>query len=275
MITAIDDRAWLWHGKNTDLYPLLGDVDHVISDPPYGKEVHSDARVSRGKDGVVGVEVIPFGALEHEDAYRMASYCARHVKGGWALICSQPEQIYDWKQAAHCATEDARIDAPRASMKYNRANIWVKPDARPNFSGNGPGVGYETIQSYWCGGGMSKWNGGGRTGVFTHVKRHTGSHPTEKPLPLMRELITLFTNPGDVIFDPFMGSGSTGVAALELGRRFIGAEMNDEYFAIATRRITEASQVRGLVASVDKAKPVALFDEPAYATRTARKKETA
>lgn len=270
MITAIGDRAWLWHGKNTDLYPLLGDVDHVITDPPYGKEVHSDARVSRGKDGVVGVEVIPFGALEEQDAQAMAIFCAMHVKGGWALICSQPEQIEVWRGHAERATR--RWPNDKASMKYNRANIWVKPDARPNFSGNGPGVGYETIQSYWCGGGMSKWNGGGRTGVFTHVKRHTGSHPTEKPLPLMRELIQLFTNPGDVIFDPFMGSGSTGVAALELGRRFIGAEMNDEYFAIACRRIGEASVIKSLVTNDAKAKPTALFDAPAYATRASRKK---
>ncbi len=64
-------------------------------------------------------------------------------------------------------------------------------------------------------------------------------HPTVKPIKLMEYLCKLITPPGGVILDPFMGSGSTGVAAKNLGFKFIGIEMNEEYLEIAKRRINE------------------------------------
>lgn len=64
-------------------------------------------------------------------------------------------------------------------------------------------------------------------------------HPTQKPTPLMERLINLVSDKGNVILDPFMGSGSTGVAAANLDRLFIGYEIDDEYFKIAEQRIME------------------------------------
>ena len=71
-------------------------------------------------------------------------------------------------------------------------------------------------------------------------------HPTQKPIKLMRELIDKFTDPNHLIFDPFMGSGTTGVAAIQLGRRFIGCEINPAYYAIAEKRIAQAALQPGL-----------------------------
>ena len=65
-------------------------------------------------------------------------------------------------------------------------------------------------------------------------------HKSQKPLKLIRELIEKFTKEGDTIFDPFMGSGTTGVACVQTGRNFIGIEIDPTYFAIAERRIKEA-----------------------------------
>jgi len=65
-------------------------------------------------------------------------------------------------------------------------------------------------------------------------------HPSQKPLRLMKAIITKCNIQG-VIYDPFMGSGSTGVAALQMGRGFIGCELSPEYFAIAERRIKQAA----------------------------------
>lgn len=62
-------------------------------------------------------------------------------------------------------------------------------------------------------------------------------HPTQKPVELLRILIKLISNEGDLIFDPFMGSGSTGVACKIEGRKFMGCEIDDEYFKIASRRV--------------------------------------
>jgi DNA modification methylase len=65
---------------------------------------------------------------------------------------------------------------------------------------------------------------------------------TQKPVGLMRELVALFTSPGESVLDPFMGSGTTGVAATAMGRRFIGIEREPRYFDIACRRIEEAQK---------------------------------
>lgn len=65
-------------------------------------------------------------------------------------------------------------------------------------------------------------------------------HPTQKPIALMKWIIEKYTKPGDTILDPFMGSGTTGVACVQTGRDFIGVEIDPTYFAIAERRIAEA-----------------------------------
>lgn len=66
-------------------------------------------------------------------------------------------------------------------------------------------------------------------------------HPTQKPVRVLKHIIKIASNPGDLIFDPFMGVGSTGVAALELGRRFIGIELEESYYLAAEKRLKEAS----------------------------------
>lgn len=73
--------------------------------------------------------------------------------------------------------------------------------------------------------------------------RERGKHPTQKPVALMEYLIRTYTNEGDTVLDNCMGSGSTGVACVNTGRKFIGMEMDEGYFEIAQRRINEASGV--------------------------------
>lgn len=93
--------------------------------------------------------------------------------------------------------------------------------------------------------------------VFKYTQRWTNyvntketDHPTEKPISLFIWLLDKFTRPGDTIFDPFMGTGTTGVACMQLGRRFIGVEISPEYYAIAKRRI-EAAAAQPLLMSVE------------------------
>ncbi len=74
------------------------------------------------------------------------------------------------------------------------------------------------------------------------INHHLQNHPNEKPLSLMIKLIIMLTNSGDTVFDPFMGSGTTGVASVQLGRNFIGCEIDPGYFAIAEKRIKQAQQ---------------------------------
>ena len=76
------------------------------------------------------------------------------------------------------------------------------------------------------------------------LEKTFGKHPTQKPLALLERCILAASNPGDLIFDPFMGSGTTGVAAVQMGRDFIGIEREERYFDIACRRIEQA-QLQG------------------------------
>lgn len=85
------------------------------------------------------------------------------------------------------------------------------------------------------------WEGGkSKPNVLEYPKDMDGFHPTQKPVALLEDLIKTFSNPDDVVFDFAMGSGSTGVACVNTGRRFIGMELDPGYFEIAQKRIEEA-----------------------------------
>jgi len=79
--------------------------------------------------------------------------------------------------------------------------------------------------------------------IISPAERREGKHPTQKPLSLMEHFVQILSNPGDTIMDPFMGSGTTGVAAKKLQRNFIGSETRTDYYKIAVSRITNAAEI--------------------------------
>lgn len=83
------------------------------------------------------------------------------------------------------------------------------------------------------------------TSIWRYSKPHPSKsvHPTEKPVSLCKELILTYTNEGETVLDNCMGSGTTGVACVQTGRRFIGMEMNERDFMTATKRVREAQGV--------------------------------
>jgi site-specific DNA-methyltransferase (adenine-specific) len=215
-------------------------VDVTITDPPYEGEVHGDGRRVRDPGGDKGsakyrkmVEApLPFAAISEAQRTEVAWHIARTTKR-WSLVFCQVEAAHKWAAAIACAP---------FGVDYVRTMVWVKPDGQPQFTGDRPGMGYESIVVCHRKG-RKRWNGGGRLGVFEFNKNggkgnsDPAPHPTTKPLPLMRELVSLFSDPDELILDPFAGSGSTGVACRQLGRRFIGWELNRDYFDIACRRL--------------------------------------
>lgn len=247
-----EDRYRIECGNNRDFYARIGSVNAVITDPPYGAETHRKERHFRDAEGNIANIEVPFGQLSSSDMAGIAHVCEESLSG-WLILFCQVEQIGEWRWML----EGRALN----NIRYVSPMTWVKPDAKPNFSGAGPGVGCESIATFWCGNGPQKWNGRGRVGTFhyTREKRQGNRHPTEKPLGLMKELVRLFTNPNDIVFDPFMGSGTTGVAALSLGRRFIGIEQNEEYFAEAKRRLADAS-IPTLMTEVEAKMPTLLGD---------------
>ncbi len=212
-------------------------VDVVITDPPYEAEVHGQGRRVRDPGGAKGaakyrktIEApLPFDAITEPQRAAVASEIAR-VGRRWSLVFCQVEASHRWAAALSIA-----------GLDYVRTMIWVKPDGQPQFTGDRPGMGYESIVVAHRKG-RKRWNGGGRTGVFTFNKfeignKHGAPHPTTKPQLLMRELVSLFSDPGELVLDPFAGSGSTGIASTQLDRRFLGFELSREYFDIACRRL--------------------------------------
>jgi hypothetical protein len=83
-----------------------------------------------------------------------------------------------------------------------------------------------------------------KSNVLQYKKDYTGFHPTQKPIALLEDLILTYTSPGDTVLDFTMGSGSTGVACANTGRKFIGIELDANYYAIAKRRIEQTYQAK-------------------------------
>ncbi len=220
--------ATLYLGDCLEIMPTLGRVSHVMGDPPYEKEAHkvgrrTQASVRRGVNAD-----LDFAAIT-EDMRRRSAEMAVAASDGWLIFFCQAEAAGYW-----------RDEIERSGGKYKRTMVWIKPDSTPQLNGQMPAPGYESMPLAWCGSGRPHWNGGGRRGVFTHLtnnQERDGAHPTEKPMSLMRELVHLFSNSEETILDPFMGSGTTGAACADLGRKFIGIEISEKYFDIACRRI--------------------------------------
>ena len=84
------------------------------------------------------------------------------------------------------------------------------------------------------------YNGINESDVLNYALKEDRIHPTQKPVALLEYLIKTYSNEGDIILDNCMGSGSTGVACINTGRKFIGIELDENYFNIAKNRIEQA-----------------------------------
>ncbi len=206
-------------------------VGVCMTDPPFDKKTHSrGGKAVKRYDGGPDIPIIPFAPLG--EAAPIAKQIAR-VTQRWALVFCAVRQIEEWSVAFE--DEDWNIV---------RVLIWNKPDASPQFSGDRPGHGYETIVLAHPVG-RTRWNGGGMKGVYEclRIDRDSGwLHPTQKPLALMEALVSDFTDPGELVCDPFAGSGTTAVACKRLGRNFIGWERDPKFHAAAVKRIEAARE---------------------------------
>lgn len=227
-----DENVKLYHGDCREGMAAMEDraVSAVITDPPYSDSTHENIRGNSSAAKAHGNRVLSgtlgFNSISLDDLESSVSEMGR-VSSGWVVA------TLDYKHAF-------RFDAsPPPGLRMLRVGVWVKPNPMPQISGDRPGQGWEAIAFLHRDDVRPKWNGGGRAGVWAASTAHNIAHPTAKPLSMVRDWVTLFTNPGDTVLDPYAGSGTTLRAAADSGRKAIGFEIDEAYCEVAATRLSQ------------------------------------
>lgn len=218
-----DAAVRIYHGDCRDILPQIGAVDHVMSDPPYSDTTHEGARTGTATDNGV---LVNFASVEAGTVRDVLALCKAQR---WGVL------TVDWQHVLPLKAN------PPDGWRFVRHGAWVKPNGTPQFTGDRPAQGWEAVAILHAGTkGRMRWNGGGLPAVWIHNKV-ASAHPTGKPEPLLVDWVRMFTDPGETVLDPFMGSGTTLVAAKRLGRKAIGIELEEKYCAIAARRLSQGA----------------------------------
>lgn len=219
-------NATIYLGDCMDILPTLPKVDAVITDPPYSETTHANAKSNRGSKH--GAKAIDFASMTVEQLAEVIQECG-NLCNRWLV------STMEWR---HIARFDQQ---PLVGWDLVRFGVWVKTNPMPQISADRPAQGWEGIAYMHAKSNEKKrWNGGGTHGNYIGSLVTDGVHPTGKPLVLFSQFVERFTDRGQLILDPFTGSGTTGVAAIQLGRNFIGIEREPKYFDIACQRIEQA-----------------------------------
>ncbi len=218
----------LYFGDCLDVMPLLGEVSCVVTDPAYrvisggtgsGAMCERTAGILKKNDGKI---------FEHNDV-SISDWLPLVYK-----VLKDPAHAY---LMTNFLNLEETLSACRAcGLGLHNLLVWKKNNVTPNrwYMKN---VEYTVFARK--GAAFSINDKGAKTCVDFDNPRDK-AHPTEKPLALMELYIKNSTQPGDTVLDPFMGSGTTGVACVNTGRKFIGIEKDPEYFDIACDRIEGA-----------------------------------
>ena len=205
-IEQLSEDVALYLGDCRDILPTLGKVDAVVTDPPYGigensKKVASRGNMAKAKD---------YGEFDWDQSPIDRSTVAMlQAASNWQIIFGGN---YFELGPTPCWL------------------VWDKQNGNNDFADcelAWTNLRKAVRRIYW------RWNGMIRKGEDER------QHPTQKPEGVMRWCIEHLPCDATIIADPFMGSGTTGVACVQLGRKFIGIELEPSYFDIACRRISD------------------------------------
>lgn len=201
-----DGAVQLWRGDCLDILPQMepGSVDAVVTDPPYGMGFRSNHRLLR-HDGMLG----------DDDAALVTWVCVLEARHSRYVFCR-------WDNLA-------TIPKPRSLITWVKNN-WSMGDLDHEH-------GRQTEVILFYPGPEHRWPNARPSDVLHWPRTGNVLHPCEKPRGLMEKIVGWTDG---CVLDPFMGSGTTGVAAVRLGRRFLGIEIEPKYFDIACKRIEDA-----------------------------------
>lgn len=206
-IERLSDDVTLYQGDCREILPTLGKFDAVVTDPPYGIGEAAGANKSRGNLAVAK----DYGVATWDDATADEAVALAISKANHSMIFGG--NYYNLPPTSCWLVWDKiNGDNDFADCELAWTNL-KKAVRRIRF----------------------RWNG-----MLRQNNEPRGDHPTQKPIEVMRWCIGHLPVEAKSIIDPFMGSGTTGVASVKMGRKFTGIELEPKYFDIACRRISEA-----------------------------------
>jgi DNA modification methylase len=232
--------------ENADCMNVLKEIqdnslDLILTDPPYNLGLFMKQRATNLKAmrpnffGAAGWDDLEFEEWK-KSMDSLFAECARASKDGASMIVFM--SIIKVETIIQLATKHG--------FYYKTTGIWHKLNPMPrnmnlHFINSTETWLYFVYKKH-----TGTFNNDGKavhdffeTAVTPSGEKKYGKHPTQKPVALLENFVTLLSNEGDVVFDPFMGAGSSGVAALLHNRKFIGADLSQEYCDISERRLSE------------------------------------
>ncbi len=225
---VIIGRCRLIHANCADVLPMLGKVDALLTDPPFGIGLNTDnSRFSGGNTASVkrrgnGVGPASGRPILNDDKPFDPSFLREYGKD---------QIIWGWNNFPD--------KLPRGACL-----VWIKrnDEAFGSFLSDAELAWFSRGHGVYC-----------KRDLSNNAIALDRVHPTQKPVALMEWCLGFLPN-AETILDPFMGSGTTGVSCVNLGRSFIGIELDPGYFDIAVKRITDAHRQMDMF--VDKPAPV-------------------
>ena len=210
-------------GDSHELIKSIPDnsVDFILTDPPYNLAQHSTGNIPLAGRSAMNNDLAPWDLIEFKPEEWIDEFIRILKPNGNLFIFTSYNQIGKWYELL-----DHKFDATNFMVKagflnsceliytcWNKGHVWnfINQAEMHNF-----------LESSIC---------------MYPERLKSPKHPTQKPVSILKKLITIASNEDAVIFDPFMGVGSTGVAAMELNRKFIGFEISPEYFKAAENRL--------------------------------------
>ena len=225
-------NATLYLGDIRDVAPEIRDADVACTDPPY--------LVSKGGFAANLQLEGGFGGWMKEYGNQGDIVICDIEFNEWAplVFASLGKRAHAYFMSNGRNLKDMQQAAEDAGFRFHTLLVWDKRAALPNKY-------YQNVTEF----GLFMFKGKARTindpgskNLVSIFQRDESPHPTEKPVELMRFWIANSSKPGGLVFDPFMGSGTTGVAALQLNRSFVGVEKDQCWFDIACKRIEDAQR---------------------------------
>ena len=207
-------------------------IDLILTDPPYNIAQYSTGNIPLPGRDALNNDIADWDTIPLNPEALLEDFLRILKPDGNIFVFTSYNMLGKWHEV---------FDKEFDTFQFF---IWHKTNPAPKIYKNGFLNSCEMVICLWNKG--HKWNFSNQKEMHNFYecpicmppeRLKNPKHPAQKPVRLLKHLISISTNPGDIVFDPFMGVGSSGVAAKELGREFIGCEIDKAYYDAACKRV--------------------------------------